>query len=372
MLLLTGAPPLAAATLRRGEAQTPAAAREELAAFAATFDDAAAWKRRAEDIRRGILRGAGLDPLPARSPLQPLLGPVQQRAGYSVQPVAFESLRGFFVTAALYRPADAAGRRMPAVLIFHGHGDPATAGRYHESKQKLGATLARMGATALTVNMVGYGDSDQYPHRGDKTLALQLWNGIRALDFLESLPEVDRSRLAVTGESGGGTQTFLLTAVDRRVAAAAPVVMVSAHFFGGCSCESGMPIHQSDAHLTNNAEIAALAAPRPLLLVSDGKDWTRFNPDVEFPYVKRVYALLGAPEAVANVHLADEGHDYGPSKRAAVYRFLAHHFGLPPPPSEDDITLESVETLRLFSPSHPRPAHAVADPGVVEAFLSAR
>jgi hypothetical protein len=359
---------VAAPALRQGEAQTPAAAKEELARFAAEYDDAAGWQRRAERVRQGIRRGAGFAKFPARTPLRPIGGPVRRHEGYTVQNVAFESLPGVFVTGSLYRPARVTGRR-PAVLVAHGHGNPASGGRFHESKQKLGATFARMGAVVLTFDMTGYGEADQYPHKGPKTLALQLWNGVRALDYLEGLPDVDAGRIAMTGESGGGTQTFLLTALDPRVAVAAPVVMVSAHFFGGCSCESGMPIHQGESHLTNNADIAALAAPRPLLLVSDGKDWTRFNPEVEFPYVRRVYTLLGAAGNVANVHLPDEGHDYGPSKRAAVYAFLAQHLQLAPPPSENDVIVESPETLRLFSPSHPRPAHAVTDPGAVEALL---
>lgn len=357
--------------LRQGEAQSPAAARAELADFAATFSDAAGWARRAATVRAGILRGAGLDPLPPRTPLRPLGGPVRPYAGYSVQNVAFESVPGVFVTANLYRPAEVRGRHA-AVLLTHGHGNPITEGRYHESKQRLGATLARMGAIVLAPDMTGYGESDQYPHRGPSALSLQLWNAIRALDYLESLPEVDPRRLAVTGESGGGTQAFLLTAVDERIAVSAPVVMVAAHFFGGCPCESGRPIHRSATHLTNNADIAALAAPRPQLLVSNGSDWTRFTPAVEFPYLQRVYGLLGAPDAVANVHLPDEGHDFGPSKRAAVTAFLARHLGLAAPGPEGDITLETIPVLQVFTPEHPRPAHAVTDPAEVEARLGVR
>lgn len=357
--------------LRQGEALTPAEGRAELAALAATYTDAAGWYRRAAIVRAGVLRGAALDPLPPRPPLRPLGGPVRRYAGYTVQNIAFESLPGVFVTANLYRPAVLRDRHA-AVLLAHGHGNPATDGRFHESKQLLGATLARMGAVVLAHDMAGYGEADQYPHRGPFTLTLQLWNAIRALDYLESLPEVDPRRLGVTGESGGGTQSFLLTAVDDRVAVSAPVVMVAAHFFGGCPCESGLPIHRSATHLTNNADLAALAAPRPQLLVSNGKDWTRFTPEVEFPYLQRVYALLGAPRAVANVHLPNEGHDYGPSKRAAVAAFLARHLELDPPGPEQDIVVVPPAVLRVFTPEHPRPAHAVTDPAVVEARLGVR
>jgi dienelactone hydrolase len=149
---------------------------------------------------------------------------------------------------------------------------------------------------------------------------LQLWNSIRVVDFLQSLPDVDAERIGATGASGGGTQTFLLYAVDDRVKAAAPVNMISAIMQGGSPCENAPNLRVG----ANNLEIGAMMAPRPLLMVAATGDWTRNTPREEFPAIQSIYKLYGKPENVETVQF-DAPHNYNRDSREAVYRFFAKH-----------------------------------------------
>lgn len=360
--------------LCQGAYFTEAQGSDALRAFARTYHDRATWETRAILIRKGIRDGMNLPEKPRFAPLQPLRHSLRTLDGCTVENVAFESLPGFFVTGNLYQPIGPVGK-LAGVLCPHGHTDNQDA-RFLEQTQQRCATMARMGAVVFVYDMLGYGDSKQCSHKIPGALKLQTLNSLRALDFLTNLPNVDTTRIGVSGESGGGTQTFLLTALDPRVKVSVPVVMVSAYFFGGCVCESGMPIHKRPTHQTNNVEIAALAAPRPLLLVSDGKDWTKNTPDVEFPYIQAVYGYYGAKDRIENVHLPTEGHDYGPSKRAAAYRFLAKHLNLDLNRvlkngmiDETPNTLLDATALQAFNADHPRPARAVMGDDTVMALL---
>ncbi|MBN1124807.1 MAG: acetylxylan esterase [Sedimentisphaerales bacterium] len=352
-----------------GNYQSEAEAVQQLERFAQTYHTLDEWKGRAANIRRCILRGAGLDPMPPKTPLNPIIRKKRTYDGYTVENVAFESAPGIFVTGSLYRPTNGKGP-FPAILCPHGHwSSESDYGRFRPDMQKRCAAFARIGAIAFSYDMVGYGEMRKigWEHRRPGVLRQQLLNSIRGIDFLQSLKDVDPKRIAITGASGGGTQTFLLTAVDDRIAVSAPVVMVSAHFFGGCVCESGMPVHKSSHHETNNTEIAALAAPRPLLVVSDGQDWTKNVPQVEFPYIQNVYVLYNARDKTESVHLPTEGHDYGINKRIGVYRFFAKHLGLDLSKitdakgniDESFVTIEKYEDMLVFDEDRPIPDHAV-------------
>lgn len=339
--------------------------QRDLAAYAKTFSNLAEWQARAKNLKQSILRGANLDPLPAPSPLRPIFGPIREYKGYAVQNVAFESVPGFFVTGNLYLPRGKADKHA-GILCPHGH---FADGRFRAAHQIRCATLARMGAVVFAYDMVGRGESTQMGHQQSAALTMQILNSIRAVDFLCSLPTVDPDRIGITGASGGGTQTFLLAALDERVAASAPVVMVAANYYGGCKCESGLPIHKSQTHNTNNAEIAALSAPRPLLLVSCGADWTQHTPNIELPYIRRIFEYFDRGDAVENAHFPKQQHDYNQSKRKVVYAFLARHLKLDHAAvikadgtiDESDILIETPEVLKVFNNTHPRPAHAAAD-----------
>jgi hypothetical protein len=318
---------LAAAVL----ASTVAAAAPQFRTLNDRFEPPAfasreAWTPRASYLREHVLASAGLLPLPARTPLNPVVFDEVTHADYTVAKVYFESLPGFFVTGNLYRPVG--NGPFPAILSPHGHW---TNGRLENTPLNSGPGraigLARMGFVVFTHDMVGYNDSRQLTHTfggnrenlwGLSLGGLQLWNGIRALDLLETLPYVRRDGFGVTGESGGGTQTFLLGAVDDRVAVAAPVNMISLSMQGGCLCEN-MPGLRLD---TNNVEIAATIAPRPLLMISATGDWTAETLEREYPAMRRAYALFGAEPKVHAVRFQAE-HNYNKDSREAMYAWMA-------------------------------------------------
>lgn len=324
-----------------------------------------AWESRSKMIVQQIKEGMGLQKLPAKVNSKAVIHSKKEFDGYTIESVYFESLPGFYVTGNLYRPTKKYAT-YAGILCPHGH-DNQLMGRSRDQTQIRCATLARMGAVVFAWDMLGYGDSKQCSHDIASSLKLQTINSVRALDFLLDLPLIDKNRIGITGESGGGTQNFILTALDSRIKVSAPTVMISSHFFGGCNCESGMPIHKKGDYQTNNVEIAALTAPRPMLMISDGADWTQNTPKVEFPFMQKIYALYQKEILVENVHLAKDVHDYGPNKRMGMYPFMAKYLSLDLPNvmdaggniDEGPSKVLSPAELSVFNEAYPIPTNAV-------------
>lgn len=341
--------------------------------FAKEWDDLSSWEKRADVIRSGIISGMKLDQMPKiEGNFNPIIGRKHSFDGYVVENIAIESFPGFYITGNLYSPVNP-DEKNAAILSPHGH---LSDKRLKEDVQTRCATLARMGAIVFAYDMVGYAESNQTTHKMPIALLLQTWNSKRVLEYLISRTDVDSERIGMTGGSGGGTQTFVLAAIDDRIKVAVPAVQVSAHFFGGCVCESGMPIHKSKEHQTNNVEIAALCAPRPMLLISNGSDWTRNTPRIEYPYIQKVYTLYNAEHKIENVHLPAEKHDYGYSKRAAAYMFFTYHLKLDKNQvtitngvQEDFVTLLPQNDLKIFTDSNPRPKNALIGDEAIMNYL---
>ncbi|MCL5102616.1 MAG: acetylxylan esterase [Armatimonadetes bacterium] len=359
------------------------------------------WNSRAAQLRQQILASAGLLPMPERTPLNARVFGKIDRGDYVVEKVYFESYPGYYVTGNLYRPNSSG--RFPAVLNPHGHWEN---GRFEDnnvcSVPGRCINFAKQGYVAFSYDMVGFGDSWQMVHsaypnnhygntkemlggryadlntdvigfRKDQLLwgtsvgGLQLWNSIRAVDFLQSLPYVDKNRIACTGASGGGTQTYLLSAVDDRIKVCAPVCMVSAKRQGGCLCEN-LPNLRID---TNNVELAALMAPRPMVLISATGDWTRDVPNVELPVIRHIYDLYGAGDKVSCV-LIDDEHNYNRQGREAVYSWFGRWLpskSLPQPVREHAFQVENVQDLRVF-PEKKAPIGALDKEGLVRRLIA--
>ncbi len=348
----------------------------KLQEFASKWNDKASWEERAKEIKEHLIKGMQLDKMPnIEGNFNPIINNTRKMDGYIVENIAIESFPGFYITGNLYRPTDES-KKHPAILTPHGHWNtPGNVGRLRADVQLRSASFARMGAIVFAYDMVGYGEAQQVTHEIPIALLLQTWNSKRVLEYLLSRDDVDSENIGMTGASGGGTQTFIFTALDNRITASAPVCQVSAHFFGGCVCESGVPIHKVGDFQTNNVEIAALCAPRPLLLISDGADWTRNTPRVEFPYIKSVYNVYNAENKVSNVHFVTQRHDYGLSKRKAVYNFMSQYLGIYNGSiprggdgySEEFVTILPEDSLKVFGKDNVFPKNAIkGDKAVIE------
>ena len=292
------------------------------------YSDKVQFENRKDSVRKEVRQLLGIDAYKdSLVHKKPILGKVRKYDGYTVQNICLETLPGEHVFGSIYTPAKKGKHAL--IICPDGH---FNGGRYRKAEQQRLATLARMGAICVDFDLYGWGQSEQEygkdSHHTDRAHVIQALNAEVLLDYMwNNRKDVDKKRIGVNGGSGGGTHTVLMTVLDDRITAAAPTVNLASHFDGGCPCESGKPI-QTAGGGTCNPELLAFFAPKPLLVVSDGGDWTASVPELEFPYLQRVYGFYGAQNKVENVHLPQERHDYGVNKRNANYEFFIKVFGL--------------------------------------------
>jgi dienelactone hydrolase len=363
------------------------------------------WEPRRDFVRRQLLVSQGLWPMPTKSPLNAVIHGKIDQGDYTVEKVYFESAPGFFVTGNLYRPKHITGK-VPAIVFPHGHWTDArflfqpdkfvreeiATGQErfeqggHSRFQSMCVQLARMGCIAWQIDALSDSDSKQlspeivhkfakqrpemnrtegwglYSPQAEANLqsvmGLQTLNSIRSVDFLLTLPEVDPTRLAVTGSSGGGTQTMLLAAADPRVALSYPVVMVSTAMQGGCSCENATLLRMN----SGNVEIAALFAPKPQGM-NTANDWTKEMATKGFPDLQKLYGLYGKKDHVTLQRGEHFPHNYNAVTRMGFYEVLNRHFklGQISPIVEKDYVPLPKEKLTVWDAEHPAPKADDAD-----------
>ena len=329
--------------------RTDADGEKMLAYLNTLYTDRQSFQLRADSLKKEVRQRLGIDTLLAQCvKTKPILSKIRKFDGYTVQNFALETLPGLYICGSIYTPQSKGKHAL--IICPNGH---FGGGRYREDQQQRMGTLARMGAVCVDYDLFGWGESalqvGSAAHRSSAAHTIQAMNGLLILDYmLASRKDIDTSRIGTNGGSGGGTHTVLLSVLDDRFTASAPVVSLASHFDGGCPCESGMSI-QLSAGGTCNAELAATFAPRPQLIVSDGGDWTASVPTLEFPYLQRIYGFYQAKDKVTNVHLPKEKHDFGPNKRNAVYDFFAEVFKLDKKMlDESKVTIEPESAMYSF------------------------
>jgi sugar phosphate isomerase/epimerase/dienelactone hydrolase len=338
----------------------------ELDRIAAQYKNVEEWERRKNDLKICLKEALQLSHLPAMPNAAPIKTPTRKFDGYTVENIAIEILPGLWINGSLYKPAKYKGK-IPVILNPDGHWEKQ---RYRPDCQYRCAAFAKMGAMAFSYDLFAWGESllqfKIEDHRRSLSMTIQALGSIRILDYLLAQKDADANRVTITGGSGAGSHAVLMTALDDRIKVSAPVVAISSYFYGGCPCESGMDIHSCGGR-TDNVEIAAMAAPRPQLLISDGGDWTDKMPEHDYPYLQKMYSWYGKKDDVQNVHLPSDKHDFGITKRKPLYAFMAKYLNLnikaiqnADTIDESKITIEPEQAMYVFGDKGEKlPTHAI-------------
>lgn len=342
--------------------RTPEDGAKMLAYLNTLYKDSTEWNVRQATLKKEVREKLQIDSALAQCVhSKPILSKIRKFDGYTVQNFALETLPGLYVNGSIYTPAIKGKQAL--ILCPNGHW---TDGRYNKDEQTRFGTLARMGATCVSYDLFGWGESELQvtytAHRTSVAHIIQIMNGLKILDYMLTRKDIDSKRIGANGGSGGGSQVVLLTSLDNRFTAVCPTVNLASHFDGGCPCESGMPIQLAGGG-TCNPEILATFAPKPVCIVSDGGDWTASVPELEYPYLQRIYGFYNAQSKLSNVHLPNEKHDFGVNKRKAVYDFFISTFNLNAKMlDESKVTIEPKEAMYSFGVNGENmPANAIRE-----------
>ena len=308
----------------------------------ADINDLKTWKEKRVGYRKQLFEMLGLEPLPARTDLKPEITNTIKSDGFIVENITFQSRPGLYVTGNLYRPLKQEGK-IPAILYVCGHGGVKKNGIIYGNKvhyQHHGEWFARNGYVCLTIDTLQLGEIEGLHHgtyregmwwwlsRGYTPAGVEAWNCIRALDYLESRPEVDGDKLGVTGRSGGGAYSWWIAALDERIKAAVPVAgitnlknhVIDGAVEGHCDCMFMVNTYQWDY-----AQVAALVAPRPLLISNTDKDSIFPLDGVVDVYrnTMKIYELYGVPENLG-LQITEGPHKDTQELRIHAFRWFNH------------------------------------------------
>lgn len=325
------------------------------------------WKATLAERREKWLEMLGLSPLPKRTPLQATVTGVLERGDYVVEKIHFQSLPGAHVAGNLYRPAKITGK-LPAVLYLCGHSKGKVNAPYQANPRWFG----QHGYVALVLDPVQLGECQgmhhgtyrdgrfDWPSRGYTPAGTEVWNAMRALDYLQSRNDVDGEKMGVTGLSGGGAMSWFLGAADERVKVVVPVcqsgsierMAVDRATDGHCDCAFWVNYHRWCW-----SDIGALIAPRAFLIASGSEDvlWRPAGYRDVAHRIRHQYTTLGEP---TKFELTEDlaPHGYTPKLRQAIFTFFNTHLKGDPTPVQDDVTdfVEPEENLLVFGGKLPK------------------
>ena len=338
------------------------------AASLSEVESAADWLQNKQRYREELLEMLGLHPFPEKTDLKPVVTGKVEHDEFTVENIHFQSRRGLYVTGNLYMPKNV-DEKLPAILYVCGHGGVKKDGISYGNKtyyQHHGSWFARNGYVCLTIDTLQLGEIEGVHHgtynrnrwwwlnRGYTSAGVEAWNCVRALDYLETRPEVDATRFGVTGRSGGGAYSWWIAAIDERIKCAVPVAGITDlqnHVVDGCVEGHCDCMYMVNTHRWDYDKVAALVSPRPLLISNTDTDRIFPLDGVvrTFEIVRRIYRLQDAADQVA-LNITAGGHKDTQELRVHAFRWFNQHL------KNDDSLIEKTavkfcepERLRVFN-----------------------